>query len=111
MQRLTIRVTEEQYKKLTAQRAPIARQIRRLIALQFGVPAEEGDPTGRHFVIDGGRYFVPSAVLNKVKGMPDHKIHAIKEVRAATGLGLKIAKDIVDILWVEWGYQPPRRYY
>lgn len=33
---------------------------------------------------------------------PDKKIHAIKDVRAATGLGLKEAKDVVDAL------TPPR---
>lgn len=45
----------------------------------------------------------PAVMAEVMKG---RKIHAIKEFRAVSGLGLKDAKDIIDRLFTEEGITP-----
>lgn len=42
---------------------------------------------------------MPLAVLKSIIDRPQDKIHQIKECRAATGWGLKEAKDYVEHIW------------
>ena len=110
MRRLTIRVTEDQYKALLRGDKPISRQVRGLLARQFKIPVEEGDKAVRVFQLSGRdaswEVRLDIEFLDHIKTeFKDRKIPAIKEVRARTGAGLKEAKDIVDTLWAEWGYK------
>ena len=103
MHKLTIRVSEKMHKALSAEAeregASMAELVRNFVSQHIAVPGE-----GRK--ING--VLITSALLTRLRSWCDRgqKIQAIKDLRMATGLGLKDAKNIIDDLWVEWGKAP-----
>jgi ribosomal protein L7/L12 len=82
----------------TGRRAPSEHQARRLAAVEHKL-----DLIMVHLGIQQPEPDAPGAVLKEL--LAGHKIQAIKAYRAATGVGLKEAKDAVELLARQHGLE------
>ena len=54
---------------------------------------------GKTFIVPTGEFFIASADIDEVKKMRNQLVSAIKHLRNVYDLGLKDAKDIVEIIF------------
>ena len=98
MHRLTTRITTEQY-DLLAQKAhqtgvSFSQVVRDLIEQHIVLPTKRVPVT-----VGSDTFYLTPALVNTIKTLcaSNQWITAIKEVRAEMGLGLAVAKGIVDM--------------
>ncbi|MEV1287657.1 ribosomal protein L7/L12 [Micromonospora sp. NPDC049679] len=82
----------------SGRRAPTEQQARRLAAVE-----QKLDLIMVHLGIQASEPDAPGAVLQELRA--GRKIQAIKAYRAATGVGLKEAKDAVELLASQHGLE------